>query len=78
MLMTLRDRLAALDRKVVGNAPTKSRPWWFVAVLVLFPAATGAATTVAYNSSPTAAVGVFVGLLLTVPLAVAVRAASRR
>lgn len=79
--VAIRERLALLDQKALGaDTPSSDgpRPRWLTWVSALIPVLTGAAAAVAFFIDRGAGVGVLVGLVLALPIALVARESGRR
>lgn len=79
--VTIKDRLVALDSRMLGGAKEAERqpaPRWVTVVAALAPVLAGGTAAVAYFVDHAAGVGVIIGLLFAVPIAAVVRASARR
>lgn len=79
--MAIRDRLVALDRKLLGGANDPAVPHvtarWATWLAALMPVLIGGVTFTASLIDLGAAVGILIGSLLTLPLALVARASGR-
>ncbi len=75
--MPIKERLVDLDRKALGKGydarDSRSVPGWVRAVLFLAPVLCGVAVMVAYLINHAAGVGVLIGQVSLIPVAIAAR-----